>query len=941
MSDCQKLKDYLVENGVAALRSKSSFTAHLADCSDCQNVLDAYALLPELLDALPERAASESLLVQTSEMIDTENSDNATSSPWSRHSAGVLGTAMVMLAVLALSPRLLDELENADRAQLSSIQIERAPQEPLPFGFDQNGERQTAQSNSQLVVDGRFTLETEPDPEPKKSANDSEAATNSFFDGSVLGGEYRSSDQSEADKSLDSRNRRIVANKPAPVLENETPAFALTPEVLERPAAPPDESSIRLLTGRSDTDDFEVLNEELRKLGAGGTASGGPAPPAVASQERLTRPSLRLGGMVGEGGVVNEDYSSEVAQAKQSHSGHRSLGDSADRTNQDANDDLRDFGMFDPDLISRDLAAQTKENSQKGSVSAGLTSNAGFEKRLDEFGRKQKGDDPLGDKLERQVEIQKIIASAGKTSLTDSGGSGFLNHYQRTTSLAYKDPDGYWANHYVPGDPQIRLLGARLARWDRSSLGEAWRLEREVTPIDQPFDAPADNALALSVMSDANAVDGPTRMRIQVGLRGIEHLRGQRPAMNLAVVLDLPDDADDSVRIEGRALLEALLSSKRSGDRFSLVLNDGSEDSTILADDFRYGSLQLAMQNMLNPATARPDSDLARAILQAAQLVKSGDDPSRPLGSSAILLITAGSLSEVDALTTIAHHQAKNGITLSVFPLGDKPQSESVEEMVLAGLGNRRYLESAEGARALVEEELHSASRAVARAARLSIRLAPGVHLVDVIGSRRLDVDDSQKVKEIETTMDQRLRNNLGIDADRGDDEDGIQIIIPSVFADDSLTVLIDVVVDQAGPVADVSLRYKDLVFKKNGILRSRFVLPEGDLVRGPSELSVLKNLLAYHFGQAARLAADAVSKQDFDLAILELARSRSIVSHLRTFIAEWENDPELLRDERILNSYINVLSSPDRHANEPLLTDSLQYAAWAKVHRPLSNSRN
>ena len=42
----------------------------------------------------------------------------------------------------------------------------------------------------------------------------------------------------------------------------------------------------------------------------------------------------------------------------------------------------------------------------------------------------------------------------------------------------------------------------------------------------------------------------------------------------------------------------------------------------------------------------------------------------------------------------------------------------------------------------LVDRELSAAARVIARAVRLRIRLAPGVRLVDVVGSERLDAGD-------------------------------------------------------------------------------------------------------------------------------------------------------------------------------------------------------
>ena len=120
------------------------------------------------------------------------------------------------------------------------------------------------------------------------------------------------------------------------------------------------------------------------------------------------------------------------------------------------------------------------------------------------------------------------------------------------------------------------------------------------------------------------------------------------------------------------------------------------------------------------------------------------------------------------------------------------------------------------------------------------IRLAPGVQLVDVIGSQRLDEGRAQEVRDAEQSIDQRLSRNLGIETDRGLDEEGIQMVIPSFYADDAHVVLLDVVAPGPGPVADVTVRYKDLVHMKNGVARAhlRSVAPGSPPVRSSSTCS-------------------------------------------------------------------------------------------------------
>jgi hypothetical protein len=253
---------------------------------------------------------------------------------------------------------------------------------------------------------------------------------------------------------------------------------------------------------------------------------------------------------------------------------------------------------------------------------------------------------PPGARQQRLPLAQTELAGVKDQSLP----LDFMAHYQRTDNLRFQPATGYWENTHVPGDPEIRLLRARLAAQDRSWLQHNGLLEQAVQTQQQPFDAPANNALALSLMADASAIaqgeDGPTRMRLQVGIRAIENRMGQRPAMNVGVVLDLPADAPDELRIASRSLLDALLHSQQVGDRFSLVMSHSG--LVIEPGDFRFGSLQLARDQILDTehpleetGPGKTGMSLQAALQRAAMMVEQNDDPGRPLGSSSILLISA------------------------------------------------------------------------------------------------------------------------------------------------------------------------------------------------------------------------------------------------------------------------------------------------------------
>jgi hypothetical protein len=406
--------------------------------------------------------------------------------------------------------------------------------------------------------------------------------------------------------------------------------------------------------------------------------------------------------------------------------------------------------------------------------------------------------------------------------------------------------------------------------------------------------------------------------------------------MNIGLVVDLRslENAESGSRI--RALISSLERARQPGDRFSLTVAGPAGGLLVTPEQFRHGPLQVALDRMFNsPGIAGEALSLQAAMGLATENVRSGDNPESVLGSSLVMLVTGSSLeSDVDALERVAHQNAVDGVPLSVVGLAGQDNLAHIDRLVAAGQGNRRILDTAQAAEGLVDRELHAASRAVARALRLRIRLAPGVKLVSVLDSRRLGEPQAAQVREAEVAIDQRLARNLGIEADRGDDEQGIQMVIPNFFAGDSHVVLLDVVADQPGPVADVTVRYKDVINLKNGVAQASLALDDTPRAIGPLERNVLKNLIAVEFAKQTRLASRELAQGDFNAAQARIFELTEFARTIRFAVTGWQNDADLAADERVLNSYAGLLTLG--LANDPvqrqLLADSLRVAAHRKL---------
>lgn len=539
----------------------------------------------------------------------------------------------------------------------------------------------------------------------------------------------------------------------------------------------------------------------------------------------------------------------------------------------------------------------------------------------------------------------ELVADEDAGTATPTGraarlANSFLVERERLTDLEFKPVSGYWANTYVPGDASIRYLESQLGRWanDGTALGALnARLVQTVMPNRQPFDAPRRASLDVFMHADKTSIDGPARLRVQIGIRAADRKGGHRPSMNIAVVVDTRTPLDATTRDKVSAMLRALGGASQPGDNISL-LAPGDKGLLIAPGEFRHGTIEVALGQLFGETDSSPTEavlSLRETIGLAARQIETSRSGPGALGTNLVLLVSGSMIgAELAGLEAQAHRNALHGIGLSVVSLGGSADLTELDSLVLLGQGHRRIITAADDARAVIENELRAASRAVARAVRLRIRLAEGVRLVDVLGSHSLEDGEAERVREAENSIDQTLSRELGIEADRGEDEDGIQIVIPSFYAGDSHVILLDIVVNTPGPVADITIRYKDLLERENGVARANLSVASANRAPGLLELNVLKNHVTYLVTESARRAGQAIARGDLRAARTNLDHMRLLVQGLRGEVPAWRDNGELLSDEDMLAAFVAVLTphvvagSADRQR----LVDSLAYVAARRL---------
>lgn len=529
--------------------------------------------------------------------------------------------------------------------------------------------------------------------------------------------------------------------------------------------------------------------------------------------------------------------------------------------------------------------------------------------------------------VEKRVKIQ-----SGKTARIKTALEG-----EDLDQLAFIPARGYFKNTYLPGDPELAYLEEKLQK-GLFMDGETLRLERAALPYRQPFDAPASSGLAVYLNADRAFVEGQSRVTLQVGLKGSERHARRRASLNAALVVDLRSIPSEQDRRALWALCDSMAQSLQAGDRFALVAVGVEKPLRVKPSRFNLTTVRVALASALEEIEASGvKGTLLDALKIAYQAVGGEGIDDAPIGANLVLLASAARIpGSTDDLQLDVHLKAVSGITLSTVGVGERADVRSLAALALAGQGRRWLVSGVNAVRPVVEEELSASGSVVARAVRLRIRLAKGVKLVEVLGSHPLSVERSERVREMERAIDKKVSANLGIAADRGDDEDGIQIVIPAYYAGDDHVILLDVVAPGPGKIADVRVRYKDLVNLKNAVARAELTLKAGQRPEDLLVRNVRKNLLAHRVSEELSQAAESLEAGRFAAARDTLAGVAARIEQMQARYPELADDPEIARDAGMLAEYLQVLRDyPVWQGNRDVqvhLVRSLAYAAKVKL---------
>lgn len=471
----------------------------------------------------------------------------------------------------------------------------------------------------------------------------------------------------------------------------------------------------------------------------------------------------------------------------------------------------------------------------------------------------------------------------------------------------------YFENTYLGGSAayieQLRRLDASFQRVDVADVVD--RPYALASLPAQRFDAPPEQGIHLDATLHTRSLDEPGRVFLQIGLKGSERYGWRRPPLDVMLVVDA-----DALRQQPQSALEAveaLLKRLGAADRLGVIVT-GAQGEQIALPLQPQPSLRFSLPRQMESISPGGAGDLAAALDHAGRLLATAaEDQARIPGSQTVILLTgAGEGRRVASAQAAAHRLSLQGAVTSVVEIAPRP---SGHWWAVANAGHGNYHLADAPIAEVIDEELETLSRVVARLLRLNIRLGKSAQGVRVLGSRVLAQREVKAVKAREEATDRSLSESLGVTQDRGEDDDGIQTVIPYFYGGDDHVILVELWVERPGHVADITLKYKDMVNLTNATAQTSVRLLTSPKADTPAQRLVQRNIRAFQVAERLAQAGDAAKSSGVGAALQVLADARRL-AHSR-------------RDRQIVEAFDTMLRRRD-HVGE--IADALEMTAKRRM---------
>lgn len=511
----------------------------------------------------------------------------------------------------------------------------------------------------------------------------------------------------------------------------------------------------------------------------------------------------------------------------------------------------------------------------------------------------EKGDGGFG---RMQASPPSAIAGSRPAERAKGAIGSFEDRDEPSASLPI-DPNGRFATTYRPGGGHLAAFESAIAR------GLLPSSEREiVSDIGAAYSGsiskPKDKAINVAAAFERSAL-GPNggEVHLRIDLQSTDAQPSERPRLSVVVVLDTSGSMKGELIDSARKAAISLVDRLDANDQFSLVTFSTAALTNIHME--QVGPNRDAIKKTIESLQEGGGTNISEGLKRGYEELHSKVVPDE--AQRVTFLLSDGrannGVTNQDQLAKLANDAFQDGIQTSSFGLGSDYDGPLMAQIAEEGAGGYYYLRDPAQIAPALSTELDKRLAPVATALEVRVRLRPGVDLMEVYGSRRLDARESAVVRNIEVAQDKQAQKG-GITSDRQDDlQGGMRFFIPAFARDEGHGILLRLRLPAGVGNKDVGLvevKYKDRVAKKNVSdevpVKIAYATSDVDSAK-TMDTSVQRTVQGFAAGQtllqAARLVSTGRSKEAADL----LVEREGILKQASTDLHEplFEKDAERL----------------------------------------------
>ncbi len=447
----------------------------------------------------------------------------------------------------------------------------------------------------------------------------------------------------------------------------------------------------------------------------------------------------------------------------------------------------------------------------------------------------------------------------------------------------------YFENQYIGGDPRYLHLKKQLPYALQSLLDQ-----KPSKLVLSNVDLPQNEAISLNVQLSRNDFESPQSMLMEISLQGSDRFGWRRPPIAWMLMVSPALMADFFFQETGvESLLKPFLNLLEPTDQIGFMIGD-LEVPPMSIDALRLFLLKHESRLKDQAFSLYPPSVWIEKLEWAGALLeKVASHPHRVPGTQGILLCLDHEADrEIDDIRQKIQALNERGIVTSVFVKNPENSSVPFWQIAQAGHGNAYQMNEMNEFSSKIEEELKQNAKIIARLLRLNIRLAKNAQVIRILGTKRLDEEEVVRVKKREVAMDQALSKAFGVKANRGEDDDGLQVVIPYFYGKDQHLISVLLWVEGAGEIADVELKYKDLIKLENAQISKNLSLSTQKTELNLLNLAVLENALQILDAELIEQASVyfEAGNEEMGLSLLRQLNQKDLSSALNQQASELSN---------------------------------------------------